>query len=110
MNKIMRSEKRKRWDKPVELRWPSFSVKDAYILQVREGGGKKAGSGNKGLGKAPGSGFHIVESESLTLSEMMGKSNYEAVLRGMKQQLLRLINDCLELGFIHMNELVPTGT
>jgi len=105
MNKIMRSEKRKDKDKPVELRWPSFSVKDAYILQVREGGGKKAGSGNKGLGKAPGSGFHLIPSESLTLKEMLDKSDYESVLRGMKEQLLTLIRDSIEIGFIKMEDL-----
>lgn len=108
MNKILRSEKRKDKDKPVELRWPSFSVKDAYILQVREGGGKKAGSGNKGLGKAPGSGFHIIQSESLTLKEMMENPQYENVLEGMKDQLLRLVKDSVEIGFIKKDELVPT--
>lgn len=105
MNKILRSEKRKDKERPVELRWPSFSVKDAYILQVREGGGKKSGSGNKGLGKAPGSGFHMVKEESLTLKEMIGNPQYDEVLRGMKEQLLTLIRDSIEIGFIKMEDL-----
>ncbi|MCJ7633941.1 hypothetical protein MUP77_16340 [Candidatus Bathyarchaeota archaeon] len=111
MNKILRSEKRAKWKKPVELRWPSFSVKDAYILQVREGGGKKSGSGKKGRGKAPGSGFHLIKEESLTLKEMIDSSQYDRVLQGMRKQLVRVVRDCLEIGFIEkddFNDVQPT--
>lgn len=106
MNRILRSKARaEKEGKTEELEWASFSVKDAFILQVREGGGKKSGSGAKGRGKAPGSGFHIIESESLTLREMLERPEYKNVLRGLKEQLLRLIRDSLDVGFIQRKDL-----
>ena len=108
MNKVVRSEKRGLKGKSEELKWPSIDIKQSFSLQVREGGGKKAGSGAKGRGKAPGSGFHIIEAESLTLKEMMNDPQYENILEGMKDQLLRLIKDSIEVGFIKKEELVPT--
>lgn len=106
MNKIFRSAKREEKGKSEELKWPSIDVKQSFSLQIREGGGKKAGSGAKGRGKAPGSGFHLVPSESLTLKEMIGSPEYDTVLRGMKEQLIRVIRDALEVGFIKRKDLV----
>ena len=106
MNKVVRSAKREKKGKSEELKWPSIDIKESFSLQVREGGGKKAGSSGKtGRGKAPGSGFHIVEAESLTLKEMMNNPQYENILAGMRDQLLRLIKDSIEVGFIKKEEL-----
>lgn len=105
MNKIFLSKKRAEKGKGQELEWPSFSLSDAHLLQVREGGGKKGGTGAKGRGKAPGSGFYTVESECLTLSQMIERREYDNVLAGMKQQLLRVIKESLEIGFITMKDL-----
>jgi hypothetical protein len=105
MNKIFRSAKREQKGKSEELKWPSIDVKQSFSLQVREGGGKKAGTGAKGRGKAPGSGFHLIPSESLTLKEMIGTPEYDSILRGMKEQLTRFIQDALEVGFIKRKDL-----
>jgi hypothetical protein len=105
MNKIFRSAKREKKGKSEELKWPSIDIKQSFSVQVREGGGKKAGSGKTGQGKAPGSGFHLIPSESLTLAQMIGSPEYDTVLRGMKEQLIRFIQDALELGFIKRKDL-----
>ena len=105
-NKILRSAKRgQKEGKTEELKWPNIDLNNAFLLQVREGGGKKAGSGAKGRGKAPGSGFHLVEAESLTLSEMVGNPAYSEILSQMKDQLLQVIRQSLEIGFIHKGEI-----
>jgi len=97
-NKVLRSSKRGYYQ------WPSFDVKSALLLQVREGGGKKAGTGATGRGKAPGSGFHLVEEESLSFAEMVDNSEYSGILSQMKEQLLTIIKQSLELGFISEGE------
>jgi hypothetical protein len=105
MNKIFRTAKREKKGKSEELKWPSIDLNSYSVLQVREGGGKKAGTGAKGRGKAPGSGFHLIPSESLTLKEMIGSPEYDDILRGMKEQLIRVIRDALEVGFIKRKDL-----
>lgn len=104
-NRILRSEKRAEKGKSEQLEWSSIDLNNAFLLQVREGGGKKSGSGAKGRGKAPGSGFHLVPSESLTLSEMLQDSTYSDILSQMKAQLLRVIKQSIEIGFITKDEL-----
>ena len=107
MNKIVHSIKREKKERsrPEELRWPILDLKTYLVLQVREGGGKKAGSGAKGRGKAPGSGFHLVPSESLTLSEALKSGEYDSIIEGMKEQLIRLITDSVSVGLIKKTEL-----
>jgi len=87
--------------------WPSdVNLETTILLQVREGGGKKAGEGGRGFrGSAPGSGFHLVPSESLTLPEMIESGEYDDALEGMKQQLLRVVRQSIDLGFIERNEI-----
>ena len=107
MNKIVSSAKR--GDKAghsEELQWPVIDLESYLIMQVREGGGKKAGpSGKKGKGKAPGSGFHTVAAESLTFEEALKNPEYANIVQGMKEQLLRLIETSKEIGFIKESEL-----
>ena len=105
MNKIVTAKKRVEKGKPERLTWPTIDLKEAFMLQVREGGGKKAGTGAKGKGKAPGSGFHLVPSESLTLTEVLKSGEYETITEGMKEQLLRLIKDCIKIGFIAKEDI-----
>lgn len=106
MNKIVTSAKRGKKAKPEELQWPIIDLKSYLILQVREGGGKKAGpSGKKGKGKAPGSGFHTVPSESLTFSEILKKPEYAEIIEGMKEQLIRVIKTSVATGLIKKEEL-----
>jgi len=105
MNKIVTAKKRLEKGKPERLTWPTIDLKEAFMLQVREGGGKKAGTGAKGKGKAPGSGFHLVPSESLTLAEIMKDPSYSDILEEMKDQLLRLIKDCIKIGFIAKEDI-----
>ena len=104
-NRVLRSEKRLQKGKLEYLQWPSFNLNSAFILQVREGGGKKAGTGAKGQGKAPGSGFHLVPSESLTFAELLDDPSYSEILSQMREQLLTVIKQSLELGFIKKGEL-----
>ncbi len=104
-NKVLISKKRLEKGKSEKLEWPSLDLDNAFILQIREGGGKKGGTGAKGRGKAPGSGFKLVPEESLTLAEMMESGDYDDVLDQMKEQLLNVVRQSLELGFIERSEI-----
>ena len=75
---------------------------NAPIQQIREGGGKKAGPPVKGKGKAPGSGFPLVE--SITLSQILEDPEYREILEGLRSQLLRLLKDGVELGLLRREE------
>ncbi len=108
MNKIVRSAKREKKDRPrpEELQWPVIDLEGYLVLQVREGGGKKAGdSGKEGRGKAPGSGFHLVPSESLTFEEVLKNPEYADIVEGMKKQLIRVIKTSISTGFIKKSEI-----
>jgi hypothetical protein len=108
MNKSVRSAKREKKEhpRPEELQWPDINLETYLILQMREGGGKKAGpSGKTGKGKAPGSGFHTIPSESLTFAEVIKNPEYENIIQGMKEQLLRLLKTAKETGFIKESDL-----
>ena len=86
------------------VKWDFVDVANANLLQVREGGGKKAGLGGRGYrGSAKGSGFHLVEAK--TLEEMLSEGTHADVLEGMKKQLIRLVKDSIELGWIKKEEL-----
>lgn len=89
--------------------WPNgipLDLKSTFLLQVREGGGKKLGVGGRGYrGSAPGSGFHLVEDESLTLIQMVENGEYEEVLAGLKEQLLNVIRQSIEIGFVKRDEI-----
>ena len=91
------------------LGWPNgvpLDLNSTFLLQVREGGGKKSGVGGRGYrGSAPGSGFHLVESESLTLSQMLENGSHEEILAGLKAQLLNVMKQSIELGFIKREEI-----
>ena len=106
MNKIINSTSRKNKGKATELKWPNLNLEEYLVLQVREGGGKKAGaSGNKGRGKAPGSGFHLVESESLTFEETLKNPEYANIIEGMKEQLIRVIKSSIATGLISKEDI-----
>lgn len=105
MNKIIRSSKREEKGKAEELKWPILDLNNYFVLQTREGGGKKAGSGKEGRGKAPGSGFHLVPSESLTLSEVLKSDEYSAIIEGMKEQLIRLVKNALSTRLLKESDL-----
>lgn len=102
-NRVLESEKRSKKGK--SFRWPVIDLGTFFMVQVREGGGKKAGSGVKGRGKAPGSGFHLIPSESLTLQEARNDPKYTDVLDEVKVQLLGTISKALEIGWIKENEI-----
>ena len=57
----------------------------------------------KGKGKAPGSGFPLVESK--TLPEILEDPEYRDLLEGLKIQLLRLLRDGVELGLLEKEEI-----
>lgn len=105
MNKVINSTSREKKGKAMELKWPTLNLEEYLVLQVREGGGKKTGSGNTGRGKAPGSGFHLVPSESLTFEEVLKNPAYADIVEGMKKQLLLLIRSSIETGLIKKSEL-----
>lgn len=92
-----------------KLGWPNgvpLDLNTTFLLQVREGGGKKGGEGGGGYrGSAPGSGFHLVESDSLTLIEMVENGDYEEVLAGLKAQLLNVIRQSIDIGFVKRDEI-----
>jgi len=90
------------------LKWikTPFDLQVTFLLQTREGGGKKAGyTGRRGRGSAPGSGFKLVPEDSLTLPEMIASGDYVDVLEGMKAQILRVVKQSIELGFIRRDEI-----
>ena len=97
-NRVYRSMKRLDKGKPEELQWMLSDPATDYILQIRAGGGKKAGTGAKGRGKAPGSGFHLIDGS--TLSQMITDGTYSELLSQMQEQLIRLVNHSIEIGFI----------
>ena len=105
MNKVINSTSREKKGKATELKWPTLNLEEYLVLQVREGGGKKTGSGNTGRGKAPGSGFHLVPSESLTFEEVLKNPEYADIIEGMKKQLVRLIKSSIQNGFISKREI-----
>jgi len=86
------------------LRWDFVDLGAADFIQLREGGGKKAGMGGRGYrGSAPGSGFHLVSAK--TLEEVMDDPTYADVVEGMKTQLLRLVKDAVRIGLVKREEL-----
>jgi hypothetical protein len=85
------------------IRWDYVDLHNAPILQIREGGGKKAGPPVKGKGKAPGSGFHLVESR--TLSEILENPKYREIIEGLKSQLARLVRDGIRLGLLTKDDI-----
>jgi len=98
MNKAIRAPNREKKDRPrpEELQWPVIDLSTYPVLQVREGGGKKAGTyGKVGHGKAPGSGFHLVPSESLTIAEVLKNPEYADIVEGMKKQLTQVIKSVM---------------
>ena len=97
-NRVYRSLKRLDKGKPEELQWMLSDPFTDYILQIRVGGGKKAGTGAKGRGKAPGSGFHLISGS--TIAQMMTEGTYYELLSQMQEQLIRLIHYAIEIGFI----------
>lgn len=105
MNKVVRASSRERKGKAEELKWPNLNLEEYLVLQVREGGGKKSGSGNKGRGKAPGSGFHLVPSESLTFEEVLKNPEYANIVEGMKDQLIRVIKTSMTSGLVSKEEI-----
>ena len=52
----------------------------------------------KGKGKAPGSGFPLVESR--TLREILEDPSYALILEGLRTQLIRIVKDSIELGLL----------
>jgi len=103
-NRVLESAKRNAKGKT--FRWPIIDLGTFFMVQVREGGGKKAGSGAKGRGKAPGSGFHLIPSESLTLQGAMNNPKYTELLDEVKAQLLDTILKALGIGWIKKEEIV----
>jgi len=86
------------------LRWDFVDLGAADFIQIREGGGKKAGMGGRGYrGSAPGSGFHLVSAK--TLEEVIEDPAYKDVVDGMKEQLIRLVHDSIRIGLIRREEL-----
>ena len=102
-NRVYLSMKRVDKGKPEELQWMMSDPATDYILQIRVGGGKKAGTGAKGRGKAPGSGFHMID--GATLNQMIQEGNYPELLTQMQEQLIRLINYAVTIGFINKEEI-----
>ena len=102
-NRVLESEKRDKKGKT--FRWPIVDLGTFFMVQVREGGGKKAGSGAKGRGKAPGSGFHLIPKESLTLQEVRNNPKYTEILGEVKAQLLDMISKALESGWVKKEEI-----
>jgi len=90
--------------------WPGedkFNVKSTYLLQIREGGGKQPGPGkHKGIyrGCNRGSGFHLVDGK--TLLDMIAAGAYPDVLDDFKVQIIDLLQQFIEAGFIKRTEIV----
>jgi len=84
LNRVLKTKKRLEKGKPELFQWPTIDLDTAFILQTRIGGGKIGGSGAKGRGKAPGTGFHLVPSESLTLAEMLHDRYEKSIVEAHK--------------------------
>jgi len=107
MNKIVSSAKRGKKTKSDELQWPVIDLKSYFVLQVREGGGKKPGaSGKEGRGKAPGSGFHLIPAESLTFAEVLKRPEYADIVQGFREQLIQVIKNSIATGLIKKSEII----
>jgi hypothetical protein len=73
------------------IRWDYVDLKSAPLLQVRDDTGGR------------GSGFPLVASK--TLAEISQDPAYSQVIEGMKQQLIRLVKEGLELGLLEKEDL-----
>jgi len=86
------------------IRFDYVDLATADFIQLREGGGKKPQEkGETYRGSAPGSGFHLVSAK--TLAEVMDDPAYTDVVQGMKEQLIRLVQDALRMGLLTREEL-----
>ena len=73
------------------IRWDYVDLKSAPLLQVRDDTGGR------------GSGFPLLTSK--TLAEISQDPAYSQVIEGMKQQIIKLVKDGLELGLLMREEL-----
>ena len=111
LNRAVKSIRRADKGKPEIVRFDSGrlpELEEMIILQVREGGGKKPGTGKKYRGSTKGSGFHLVE--GYTLKEILDKEEYRDIIQSMKEQYLRLLRGFLALGLITREEIEKTIT
>jgi len=85
------------------VRWDYVNLHSSPIIQIRETTGKVPGpSLRKGKGRAPSSGFPLVESK--TLREILEDPEYREILGGLRTQLIRLLKDGVALGLLKKEE------
>ena len=76
------------------VRWDYVNLHSSPIIQIRETTGKISGpSLRKGKGRAPSSGFPLIESKTL-----------REILEGLRVQLIRLRNG-IDLGLLTKDEI-----
>jgi len=109
LNRVVRSKKRVEKGKSEIVRFDHArlpEIEDMILLQIREGGGKQAGTGKgKGSGKGSAKGIGFRLREGLTLKEMMESGDYDEILEDLKAQFLRQLAGFMRTGFISRNDL-----
>jgi len=90
-NRVLQSKKKGR------IRWDLIDPLQSKLLQVREQHARVTGGSCEG--------FPIVESECLTLEEMMENPEYDDIIQGIKLQTLRILQALLKQGIVKKEEL-----
>lgn len=90
-NRVIQSEKKGR------LKWDLIDPLQSELLQVREQHARVTGGGCEG--------FTRVESDCLTMEEMMDNPEYDDILQGIKNQTIRILQALLKHGIAKKEEL-----
>lgn len=85
------------------LRWDYADLITSPFLQVREGIGPGASpKKRKGRG-APGQGFPTVETR--TLIEIRDNPEYQTIIQGYRDQIVKIAKQAIKIGLISKDEL-----
>lgn len=79
------------------IRWDLVDPLQSKLLQVREQHARVVGGNCEG--------FPIIESECLTLEEMMENPEYGDIIQGIRNQTIRILQALLKQGIIKREEL-----
>jgi hypothetical protein len=109
MNRSLRSARRAAKGRDEVARFDGGrlpELEEMAFIQLREGGGKKAGTGTgkgSGRGSAEGSGFRLVG--GLTLEEALESGDYDEVIEDMRDQAVRVVRGLIRLGLVKKEDI-----
>lgn len=81
------------------VRWDFVNLKKFDLIQIREQHPREVGKKSKG--------FPIVD--TISFSNAIDDPAYSDAVDGLKKQLLRLVKDALDIGFIEKKDILSKG-